>query len=561
MNMLEMAILLLSLTQGGWCTSWTIQMPPTITAVRGSCVLIPCKFSVPDKQTGVGSRFAVSWKKGRTAGATVSTSAADSNDNLPRVEVIGDLLENNCTSIMTGLRKRHTDVYFFRSEEFRYTYPKGVKIDVTDSPDKPIVSEMDAVQEGTVASLNCTAAVPCPAEPPDLQWNDTLNGNVTQIYRMNEDGTASLTSTLTFVVSHEHHRKKIKCTAQYEIKNRSERSERSVTVRVQYAPKETLALADPLPGLKEGDSVTLHCTSNSNPTSSYLWFQVNETTAYQRGSGQNLTLTTVTPSDHGRYYCQARNEHGDRNSTEVTLDVQYSPRRPSVSLGTPEQIWTGQSVTLTCTANANPKATFKWFKVNPPEMNGPPGQGGARAGDEQSLNFKRVKLEDNGRYYCKAKNKLGEAVSTQVTLEVQYRKESGVPVWAIAGGLVCGLTLLIIGLIVKRLKTKRNKTEERREKVDSNDDEEGVYTEIKRSLDTSAEIDETENYLCVEGEQEVHYANLDYAKLCIKNEGREEWKSEEWINVHSENVIEYAQVKFSQREETVGSGDTDVQES
>ncbi|XP_039626573.1 sialic acid-binding Ig-like lectin 8 isoform X2 [Polypterus senegalus] len=228
MSFTETTVLLFGLIQGVLCAEWSVQMPQIIKAVNGSCVVIPCTFSVPDGQTGGGSRTVASWRRNSTTGQTLRTSGGDKKGQLPLVEVIGDMSANNCTSVMRETRKRHSDLYFFRTEYFNYTYPTGVFINITGSPDKPVISPLAEVQEGTSVNVTCTVPIPCPSESPELKWHNVLNGTVTQEHVMNADGTASLSSVLTFVASPEHH-KRITCSVDYGGRNQS----RSSTVKVQ----------------------------------------------------------------------------------------------------------------------------------------------------------------------------------------------------------------------------------------------------------------------------------------------------------------------------------------
>ncbi|XP_065130526.1 B-cell receptor CD22 [Paramisgurnus dabryanus] len=70
----------------------------------------------------------------------------------------------------------------------------------------------------------------------------------------------------------------------------------------------------------EGDSVTLTCSSESNPpVHTYSWFKENETSSV--GSGQTYSITNINSRDSGWFYCEAQNEVGSQRSAAVSVNV------------------------------------------------------------------------------------------------------------------------------------------------------------------------------------------------------------------------------------------------
>ncbi len=65
----------------------------------------------------------------------------------------------------------------------------------------------------------------------------------------------------------------------------------------------------------EGDSVTLSCSSDSNPPAlNFIWFKENQSSSV--GSGQSFSAL-----QSGRFYCEAHNLHGSQRSDAVTVIV------------------------------------------------------------------------------------------------------------------------------------------------------------------------------------------------------------------------------------------------
>ncbi|XP_052401356.1 sialic acid-binding Ig-like lectin 13 [Carassius gibelio] len=64
----------------------------------------------------------------------------------------------------------------------------------------------------------------------------------------------------------------------------------------------------------EGDSVTLICSSDSNPPAETSWLKENQSSSV--GSGQSFSAL-----QSGRFYCEAHNQHGSQRSDAVTVTV------------------------------------------------------------------------------------------------------------------------------------------------------------------------------------------------------------------------------------------------
>lgn len=83
------------------------------------------------------------------------------------------------------------------------------------------------------------------------------------------------------------------------------------------APKETTAKVSS-EDVKEGESVTLSCTSRGRPNVTFLWFKKEN---IEKSQKSDLKLNNVKPEDSGNYYCEAKNNHGEMKSNVITIDV------------------------------------------------------------------------------------------------------------------------------------------------------------------------------------------------------------------------------------------------
>ncbi|KAL0202695.1 hypothetical protein M9458_000713, partial [Cirrhinus mrigala] len=60
----------------------------------------------------------------------------------------------------------------------------------------------------------------------------------------------------------------------------------------------------------EGDSVTLICSSDSNPPAKLDWFKGRTFV----GSGRIYNISKISSDHSGEYKCKSRNEHGEKYS-------------------------------------------------------------------------------------------------------------------------------------------------------------------------------------------------------------------------------------------------------
>ncbi|XP_073697987.1 B-cell receptor CD22-like [Garra rufa] len=99
----------------------------------------------------------------------------------------------------------------------------------------------------------------------------------------------------------------------------------AVNITVMYPPKSVSVSVSPSAEIVEGDSVTLICSSDSNPPAlNFSWFKENQSLAV--GFGQSFNISSFNSSHNGRYYCEAQNEYGSERSASVSVTVKGNER-------------------------------------------------------------------------------------------------------------------------------------------------------------------------------------------------------------------------------------------
>ncbi|XP_034062779.1 B-cell receptor CD22-like isoform X2 [Gymnodraco acuticeps] len=185
-------------------------------------------------------------------------------------------------------------------------------------------------------------------------------------------------------------------------------------INVKYAPKLPSVSVSPSAEIEEGSSVTLTCSSDANPAANYTWYKRNRNTQLSYFSeGQQLSFSSIQSSDSGRYFCRAENKLGRSTYTNTFINVKYAPRLPSVSVSPSGEIEEGSSVTLTCSSDANPAATYTWYKKN--------GHADVPLLSERpQLVFRSIQSSDSGQYFCSAENSLGRSRFENTFINVKY---------------------------------------------------------------------------------------------------------------------------------------------
>ncbi|XP_050957468.1 sialoadhesin-like isoform X3 [Labeo rohita] len=248
------------------------------------------------------------------------------------------------------------------------------------------ISSSGEIVEGDSVTLNCSSNSNPPAE---ISWfkGGTIvgSGRIYNISKIRSDDS-----------------KTYKCKS---INKHGEKYSDAVNLNVIYPPNNVLVSISPSGEIVEGDSVTLNCSSDSNPPAlNYTWFKGEMFV----GSGRIYSISKISSDDSKKYKCKSINEHGDKYSDAVMLNVMYAPKSVSVSISPSGEIVEGDSVTLICSSDSNPPAEISWFK------------GGTLVGSGRIYSISKISSDHSGEYKCKSINKHGEKCSDTVTLNVMY---------------------------------------------------------------------------------------------------------------------------------------------
>ncbi|XP_073698606.1 B-cell receptor CD22-like [Garra rufa] len=352
-----------------------------ICALKNSSVIIGCTFTYPTDRR-IEKVF---WTK---------TDVKNADDEYPdlsedpeysqRLQYLGDK-EQNCTIRLSHVTQKDSHKYYFRfttdKQNVKWIGKPGLTLTVTDDTDLQVESP-ERVTEGDSVRLTCKSSCTLTDRAtfiwyrnsqPLTERRDTNNQLLLQSVRREDAGRYSCA-----LHGHTYISPAVYLDVTY--------------VSVSISPSGEIV---------EGDSVTLNC--DSNPPAEISWFKGGTFV----GSGRIYNISKISSDHSGEYKCKSINEHGEKYSDAVTLNIMYAPRNISVSI---IQMLEGDSVTLICSSDSNPPAlNFSWFKEDE----------SSAVGSGQSFSALQ-----SGRFYCEAHNQHGSQRSDAVTVTVKGNHNS-----------------------------------------------------------------------------------------------------------------------------------------
>ncbi|KAH0618371.1 hypothetical protein JD844_017508 [Phrynosoma platyrhinos] len=124
---------------------------------------------------------------------------------------------------------------------------------------------------------------------------------------------------------------------------------------VEYRPKRTIVTVTPSNIVKEGDHVTMICSTDGNPTPRISWKKLLANGgSHFISEGATLTLENIQAKDMGHYECEAINQAGkDLKIVELSVEA-FSASTPTLTDG-PEIITEMEDLTIKSTVYSTPQ--------------------------------------------------------------------------------------------------------------------------------------------------------------------------------------------------------------
>ncbi|KAJ0049717.1 hypothetical protein NL108_000555 [Boleophthalmus pectinirostris] len=297
---------------------------PNLEALSGTCLLIPCTFSFSTTyKLDLTNPVVAIWSKthpnlGRPGDPLFFHSAMPSLSS--PMKMIGDLRQKNCTTLFSDINTSHSDKYYFRIQNHKFIATAlcdPFNITVQESPWTPSVQVSGSQREQETVTITCSAPSPCPEAPPKLTWS--LQPEPPHSMLQNSNGTFTTSVQLQMRLSEQHHGLKVHCSAVYPVKGGQKSADKTISLSVEYSPKNTSVWLSTNTSLSEGQSVNLSCSSRAwPPVQNFSWFRVTSQ-GPQRVHEGNIYSLIFNRATQGEYFCQAKNQVGKQNSPTINL--------------------------------------------------------------------------------------------------------------------------------------------------------------------------------------------------------------------------------------------------
>ncbi|KAL4657678.1 hypothetical protein GN956_G5062 [Arapaima gigas] len=195
---------------------WRVQVPGTVSALQGSCVVVPCTFTYPGRERK-RLTFAGMWLTKDGVFVYHPDAEEVARRFRGRTSLAGDLGRSDCSLKIDHVQQNDGGPFIFRVvidgvEKFSYTKSE-VSIAVKSHPDVPSLALGEAVKAGGVVSASCFVHHSCPSNPPVLSWNRAGSHSVHS--EKLPGGQWRTESVLRFASSPSDHKKPLVCTAKY----------------------------------------------------------------------------------------------------------------------------------------------------------------------------------------------------------------------------------------------------------------------------------------------------------------------------------------------------------
>ncbi|XP_034030033.1 sialoadhesin [Thalassophryne amazonica] len=346
-------------------------VPDRVHALVGSCVVIPCSFTLPASRHLKGRRGRVDVRLRFRGGGrffflhstAFNSEARDmvSREFIGRTSLFGKMADGDCSVKIERVRLDDSHVFEITlktGDELLWGTPKVFSLDVTETPEAPVISGMLSVIDGQLCTLNCTIICYCPSKLPALQWHwergDHLNSSehveVQTLYP--QAHSPILLARLSFTASYQV-KPRLRCEVSYP---GARAAATTKALHVTFPPKDVKVQVQTLI-VQEGGNALLVCSCKADPpVLEYRWsYRQHGLMVHLHQRSQQVRVYNVTRDMKVR--CTAENLIGQGVSQLTALNIQYKPIILQLSSTC---VLGGLELLCQCSVDSNPRAAVTW---------------------------------------------------------------------------------------------------------------------------------------------------------------------------------------------------------
>ncbi|RVE63055.1 hypothetical protein OJAV_G00162980 [Oryzias javanicus] len=195
----------------------------------------------------------------------------------------------------------------------------------------------------------------------------------------------------------------------------------SIYLNVKYKPRNISISSRGLHNnrVKIDSSVSFTCNAAANPQPLFSWNKESGGQKKILTANQSVfNISQIQRTDEACYICSASNSLGQgQDSSPSCLQVLFPPTDVLLTMDT--KVREGQLVTLNCTTESFPAATFT-VETSSTSYNQSLGKNSTRSKKHTFINTFKATSAHAGSYVCVASNSEGEKKSQEKKLEVEY---------------------------------------------------------------------------------------------------------------------------------------------
>ncbi|KAJ8341022.1 hypothetical protein SKAU_G00333130 [Synaphobranchus kaupii] len=353
---------------------WTVTIPARMSAPIGSCMVIPCSFTLPPSDRSVN----VIWHLYAKFTYPLVYSKSNPSDVIDgfrgRTELIGSASEGNCSLKINQMQaSQNAQKIYVWIEPNKLTsrfYDKTVTLEVTARAPQPEIQvhrteDLSAGRSGAQASIEltegdevtaiCDVIHTCPPSPPSVSFRLLPRPQAGAQWSHQEEGSGRwrVSVQMSWTASSRDHGRSVACDVTHP---GGQTASRELVLKVTYPPKSVNVHGD-RNVVPPGGSVSLSCKSQANPPAdSFQWYRVlhGRPTLLDHTS-QTVTITELD-RDQNLFHCTANNSMGSGGSSVFEVIKEY---KPSISADSLCSI-SGGFLSCGCEATARPVASLQW---------------------------------------------------------------------------------------------------------------------------------------------------------------------------------------------------------